>query len=131
MFNPWLLTLGALIVIYFVLTGLVSGEYGGKHYTVRRATTRFAFWLRMGLAFAGALALLAVAWLPLQMRDIVTGMGVMLVLCALVAAAWGETVIYRRVPVRRREAPVFFWLHTLTMLAAGIAVVVLPLLLRP
>lgn len=130
MFYPWLLTLGALIVIYFALSGALSGEYGGKHYTVRRAAEPTGFWLRIGLAFIGALALLAVAWLPMQMRDIVSGMGVMLVLCASIAAAWGETVIYRRVPVRRRDSPVFFWLHTLSMLAAGAAVLLLPWLLR-
>ena len=101
MLYPWLLTVGALIVIYFVLSGALSGEYGGKYYTARRATEPFGFWLRIGLAFAGALSLLAVAWLPLQMRDIVAGMGAVLMLCALIAAAWGESVIYRRVPLRR------------------------------
>ncbi len=130
MFYPWLLTLGALIVIYFVLSGMVTGEYGGKYHTVRRATEPAAFWLRISLAFAGALALLAVAWLAVQLRDIVAGMGAMLVLCALIAAAWGETVIYRRVPVQRRITPVLFWLHTLSMLAVGIVVLLLPWMLR-
>ncbi len=130
MFYPWLLTAGALIVIYFALTGAMQGEYGGKYYTVRRSSEPFGFWLRIGLAIACALALLAVAWLPLQMRDIVAALGVVLLLCALIGAAWGETLIYRRVPLRRRDAPVLFWLHVLAMLAAGVVILVLPWMLR-
>jgi hypothetical protein len=130
MFYPWLLTVGALIVIYFALSGALSGEYGGKYHTVRRDAEPFGFWLRIGLAVAAALALLGVAWLPLSMRDVVAGLGAVLLLCGAVSAAWGETVIYRRVPVRRRESPVFFWLHSLTMLVIGAVVLLLPWLLR-
>jgi hypothetical protein len=130
MFYPWLLTVGALIVLYFAASGALSGEYGGKYYTVRRATEPFGFWLRIVLAAAAALLCLAVAWLSFDMRNIVIGMGLVLMLCSAVSAAWGETVVYRRVPLRRRESPVRFWLHVLSMQAAGCAVLILPWLLR-
>jgi hypothetical protein len=130
MIYPWLLTAGALIVIYFALLGASQGEYGGKYYTVRRAGEPLGFWLRIAFAVGCALALLAVAWLPLQLRDIVAGLGGVLVLSALIAAVWGETVIYRRVPLRRRESPLLFWLHVLGLLATGAVVLVLPWLIR-
>jgi hypothetical protein len=130
MFYPWLLTIGALIVVYFAASGALSGEFGGKYYTVRRAAEPFGFWLRIGLAVAAALACLAVAWLPLEMRSVVVGLGLVLMLCSAISGLWGETVVYRRVPLRRRESPIFFWLHVLSMQAAGCAVLLLPWLLR-
>jgi hypothetical protein len=130
MFYPWLLTAGALIVVYFAASGALAGEYGGKYYSVKRASDPLAFWMRILLASAAAMALLAVAWLPLQMRDVVTGLGAVLVLCAGIAAVWGETVIYRRVPLRRRDTPVLFWLHVAAMLVSGLVIVVLPWMLR-
>lgn len=126
--DPWLLTIGALIVLYFVIMGTLTGEYGGKYYTVRRAIEPFGFWLRLLLAASAALALLAVGWLSLDMRSVVVGMGITLVLCSAISALWGQTVVYRRVPLRRRESPVWFWLHVLFMQALGCAVLILPLM---
>ena len=70
------------------------------------------------------------AWLPLEMRSVVVGLGLVLMLCSAISALWGETVVYRRVPLRRRDSPIRFWLHVLSMQAAGCAVLLLPWLLR-